>query len=210
MTAPQLHQISTYIDLLLRWNARVNLTSIREPEEIVRRHFGESLFAARHLFPPANRETAAVSVGFANDQQPTTNDGPLDLLDLGSGAGFPGLPIKLSAPELRTTLIESNQRKATFLREVVRTLALTDVEIFSGRAEDFPGRSRTVSLRAVERFEIALPLAASLIEPGGRLALLIGMDQVESARRLIPSFRWSNPTPIPMSTNRILLIGSSD
>ncbi len=78
----QLEDISTYIDLLLRWNARVNLTAVRHPEEIVTRHFGESLFAAHHLFPaPETAQTAGPRV-----------------IDVGSGAGFPGMPIKILAP----------------------------------------------------------------------------------------------------------------
>ena len=88
-------RISTYIDILFRWNARINLTAIRDPEEIVTRHFGESLFAARHLFPkvypvpPVSPVVKDVDVDPANDQRPATND---RLADLGSGAGFPGLP----------------------------------------------------------------------------------------------------------------------
>src|SRR5580704_7224389 len=92
-----LPQLSLYLDLLLKWNARTNLTAIRDPEEIVRRHFGESLFTAKHL--PACRT----------------------LLDLGSGAGFPGIPIQLALPELKVTLAESQNKKAAFLQEAVRT-----------------------------------------------------------------------------------------
>src|SRR5580704_11393538 len=93
----QLQCISTYIDILLRWNARINLTSIRDPEEIVTRHFGESLFAACHLFPTASPVPAlseasvpAVVGDFARPR----------VADLGSGAGLPGLPIKLWAPHI--------------------------------------------------------------------------------------------------------------
>src|ERR1700716_112541 len=89
-----LPQLSLYLDLLLKWNARTNLTAIRDPEEIVRRHFGESLFAARHIDPKTKT-----------------------LLDFGSGAGFPGLPIALYRPEIAVTLAESQNKKATFLRE---------------------------------------------------------------------------------------------
>src|SRR5258708_2508378 len=91
LSAAQLNNISTYIDMLLRWNARMNLTAVRDPEEIVTRHFGESLFAARHLFP-------------AEDGRLTTDD----CIDVGSGTGFPGLPIKLWAPNIHLTLVESN------------------------------------------------------------------------------------------------------
>ncbi len=217
----QLQHISIYIDILLRWNARINLTAIRDPEEIVTRHFGESLFTARHLYPGNIRvETAAPGCpaaqssvaelpapAFANDQRPGTND-RIDLLDLGSGAGFPGIPIKLWAPHLRVTLIESNQKKATFLREVIRALTLTDINVFSARAEQFAAQAGVVTLRAVERFEQALPLAASLVAPQGRLALLIGAAQLPRAQELTPSFVWQEPIPIPHSTSRVLLVGN--
>src|SRR5580658_7837606 len=131
LTAHDLENISTYIDILLRWNARINLTAIRDPEDIITRHFGESLFAARHLFPRASSESPVSSVvkafDLANDQLRATNDARV--ADLGSGAGFPGLPIKLWAPQTSLTLIESNHKKAAFLREVTRALTLTDVNI---------------------------------------------------------------------------------
>src|SRR5271154_4718966 len=123
-----LPQLSIYLDLLLKWNARTNLTAIRDPEEIVRRHFGESLFAARHLAPD------------------TTT-----LLDFGSGAGFPGLPIALLRPGIPVTLAESQNKKATFLREVVRNLNLS-TEIWAARVETMPETRlfHTVTLRAVD------------------------------------------------------------
>ena len=195
LSRAQLEHISTYIDLLLRWNARVNLTAVRDPENVVTRHFGESLFAARHLCSSA-----------ANDQGRTTKD----LIDVGSGAGFPGLPIKIWTPDMHLTLIESNHKKATFLREVVRALKLTDVDVFNRRAEDFPaGSADIVTLRAVEHFEAVLPVAAQLVKPAGRIALLIGEAQIASAQRLLPAYRWDTPLPIPLSSNRVLLAGSA-
>src|SRR5246127_1193708 len=139
LTAAQLQSISTYIDILQRWNARINLTAIRNEEEIVTRHFGESLFAARHLFPkvyPVSPVVNDLDFDFANDQRLTTND---RVADLGSGAGFPGIPIKLWAPQISLTLIESNQKKATFLREIARALTLTDINIQNARAETLAG-----------------------------------------------------------------------
>ena len=217
-SASDLQYISTYIDILLRWNARINLTAIRDPEEIVARHFGESLFAACHLYPgniragtaapgcPAGQSSVLPAPVFAKDPQPSTND-RIDLLDLGAGAGFPGIPIKLWATHLRVTLIESNQKKATFLREVIRALTLTDINVFGSRAEIFPGRASVVTLRAVERFEQALPLASSLVAPQGRLALLIGSAQLPRAQELAPFFQWQEPISIPGSTSRVLLLG---
>jgi len=190
----------------------MNLTSVRDPEQIVTRHFGESLFAARALFPRVPHPSRFSKGGdLINDQLPTTNNA--HLLDIGSGAGFPGLPIKLWAPGIHLTLIESNNRKATFLREVTRAIRLTAVDVFAGRAEDFPspqpGESRTVTLRAVERFERILHVAASLVPPSGRLALLIGEAQVRQTYELIPSFLWSRPARIPRSSTRFLLVGTN-
>jgi 16S rRNA G527 N7-methylase RsmG len=257
----QLGQISTYIDILLRWNARINLTAVRQPEQIVTRHFGESLFAAHHLFPsarttrgqlpsavqaqprlapsvadlvpnsrvaaglrPTQAEPSSPLPGghsFSHAGQPAEKHQALApepnkqrpaniprVIDVGSGAGFPGLPIKIYAPHVQLTLIESNQKKGAFLREVIRGLTLTNVDVFANRAERFLAQADVVTLRAVERFDAALPVAARLVIPSGRLALLIGQAQIGRARKLTPGFRWSDPLPIPLSSSRVLLIGS--
>ncbi len=134
-----LDQLSTYLDLVMRWNGRMNLTAIRDPRQIIQRHFGESLFAAQHL---PNRGT---------------------ILDLGSGAGFPGVPIQLWHAEQTVTLAESQSKKATFLREVVRSLSLP-TEVWSGRAEGLaPGRKfDAVVMRAVDDSGRALKTAFEL------------------------------------------------
>jgi 16S rRNA (guanine527-N7)-methyltransferase len=188
LSAAQLQSISTYIDVLLRWNARINLTAVREPREIVTRHFGESLFAARHIFPLALEATAHV-------------------VDIGSGAGFPGLPIKIWAPQIRLTLVESNHKKATFLREVVRALKLEGADVAAVRAEEFSEKGDVVTLRAVERFDSILPTAARLVVPYGRLAILISEGRANRAMELSPGFEWGDRIPIPQSSNRVLVIG---
>ena len=185
LSSGQLDQLHLYLELLMKWNAKISLTAIRAREDIVARHFGESLFAAEHL----KLEVAST------------------LIDFGSGAGFPGIPIKIFAPELTVTLIESQHKKAAFLREVIRTVKLQNVSVYAGRAQDFPGRSQIVTMRAVEKFESALPVAVSLFEPGGRLALLIGSSQVETARRSLANVNWEQPTRIPESRERVLLVG---
>jgi len=191
LSSTLLDNISTYIDLLLHWNARVNLTAVRDPEEIVTRHFGESLFAARHLFPATEHAGTAA---------------PVSLADVGSGAGFPGIPIKLWAPQIALTLVESNHKKAAFLSEVSRALTLTGINVLSVRAETIAAHFNVVSLRAVERFEQALPAAARLVNPSGRLALLIGSGQLGSARSGLPEFALSEPLAIPLSRHRILVV----
>jgi 16S rRNA (guanine527-N7)-methyltransferase len=194
LSAAQLQSISMYIDILLRWNARINLTAIRNEEEIVTRHFGESLFAAQHLFPRAPE---------ARSPKPEARTA-----DLGCGAGFPGIPIKLWAPHIALTLIESNQKKATFLREVARVLTLTDINIQNARAETLPPSTfDVVTLRAVERLPKVLPTAANLLAPSSRLALLISSSQLEPTRSTLPSLTWDPPIPIPESQSRQLLIG---
>ena len=186
--------ISTYIDILIRWNSRLNLTAIRDPEAIVTRHFGESLFAARILFPDAPGGSLP------------TNDRP-SVADLGSGAGFPGVPLKLWAPAISLTLIESSHKKATFLRELARALTLTDINIQNARAETLPPSSfDLVTLRAVERFDTTLPIAAGLVKPSGRLALLIGSAQEDRARILLPDWSWEPAIPIPLSRSRVVSI----
>jgi 16S rRNA (guanine527-N7)-methyltransferase len=193
-----LSRISTYIDLLQRWNARINLTAIRNEEEIVTRHFGESLFAASKLYPVSSSVPPVSSVLKGFDS----------VADLGSGAGFPGIPMKLWAPHISLTLIESNQKKATFLREVVRELNLRDVTIENARAESLPAATfDVVTLRAVERFTKALPAAARLLAPIGRLALLISSAQVTQACSALPQLTWGDVVPVPASALRILMIG---
>lgn len=188
--APELlDQLQAYLDLLLRWNARVNLTLVRDPEQIVTRHFGESLFAAQVLAQHSVLEHAST------------------LADVGSGAGFPGIPVKLQMPELALTLIESQNKKATFLREVARELALEGVTVFPGRAEEWKGTADIITLRAVEQFERTLPVAAGLVSARGSLCLLIGEAQLPQARQLIPgAWTWSDPVAVPNSSSRVFAI----
>jgi 16S rRNA (guanine527-N7)-methyltransferase len=174
-----LPKLSAYLDLLLKWNARTNLTAIRDPEEIVRRHFGESLFAGLHLSPEANT-----------------------VLDFGSGAGFPGLPIAILHPEIAVTLAESQNKKSTFLREVVRTLGLK-AEIWASRVETMPEgfQFHTVTLRAVDNMAAALSAAAP--RASNDLLLLAGTPPAPP-----PGFSFQEPISIPTTQSSILLRGT--
>ena len=156
-----LEQLSIYLELLLKWNGRTNLSAIRDPEEIIRRHFGESLFAARYL--PEGKT----------------------LLDLGSGAGFPGLPIALAHPHLAVILAESQNKKASFLREVIRTLNLP-IEVWPHRVEDLPPERLfdIVAMRAVDNPALALTLARQRLEPGGTIVYLRSLHSI--GERSIP------------------------
>ncbi len=201
LSPAQLRSISIYVDILQKWNARVNLTAIHEPEEIITRHFGESFFTARHLFSGHGDGTMRARTGSGLPAHP-------HLIDVGSGAGFPGLPIKIWAPQVSLTLIEANQKKATFLREVVRRLDLSSVDVFTGRASAFPGpKGDFVTLRAVERFESVLPEASGLVSPVGCLAIMVGAAQQILARGLVPTLHWTEPVRLPLSSNRVLIIG---
>jgi 16S rRNA (guanine527-N7)-methyltransferase len=175
-------QLEAYLDLLVRWNARTNLTAIRDPEQMVTRHFGESLFTAQALSP---RLTSGAT-----------------LLDFGSGAGFPGLPIQLYRPDLKVTLAESQGKKASFLREAIRTLNLT-TEVWSSRVEAMPAGKTfdCVTLRAVDNMEAALPAAASRASTPGCIAILAGSEPTPPPTPTTPE-----TLPLPKSTQTFLYL----
>jgi 16S rRNA (guanine527-N7)-methyltransferase len=183
----QAEQIQRYTKLLWAWNDKVNLTAIRDPLEILYRHFCESMFGARML--------------------PVEN---CRLADVGSGGGFPGLPLKIIRPDLHVFLVESNVKKATFLAEVVRALELTDTRVLVSRFEEL-GEELTpldvVCSRALGDFANFLNWAASP-QVGARQALLwLGGRDLEDVRAL-PGWTWSEPKAIPKSLQRFLVIGS--
>jgi 16S rRNA (guanine527-N7)-methyltransferase len=173
-------KFADYCTLLLRWNARTNLTAIRDTDGILSRHVVESIACARAL---------PVSI--------TT------LLDFGSGAGLPGLPIALCRPEITVTLAESQGKKAAFLHEAVRTLNLP-IQIHSGRAESLTTRFDCVTLRAVDRMPQAVRHASVLLLPGGCLAVLTTEAELEQLR--IEGLIWNTPTPLPGSDHRVLAL----
>ena len=187
LTTKQLEKTAAYLSLLLKWNAKVNLTAVRDPEKIVSRHFGESFFAARQLLTP-EAETSVI--------------------DLGSGAGFPGLPLAIFAPRAVVTLIESNAKKTAFLNEVISALGLSNASVARQRGEDFAGSAALVTMRAVEKFENAVPTALRLVRPGGRLALMIGESQTSTAHSKAREVLWSDPVLVPGSNSRIILVGT--
>jgi 16S rRNA (guanine527-N7)-methyltransferase len=182
LSAHQLKHVATHLDLLLKWNAKMSLTAVRSAEEIMTRHFGESFFAARLLL----------------------DEGTNSVIDLGSGAGFPGLPMAIYAPQAKVTLIESLNKKATFLKEAVRTLGLKNVEVFGGRGEAYSEKAEVVVLRAVEKFGLAAEVAAKLVAPGGRLGLMIGVGQEKD---LPEGIEWEVGKLIPGTETRMVTIG---
>jgi len=163
-----------YCSLLLRWNARVNLTAIRDEEGILSRHFVESIASARAL--PAGIGT---------------------LLDFGSGGGFPGIPTALCRPEIAVTLAESQGKKAAFLQEAVRVLGVS-ARVHAGRAETLGEAFDCVTLRAVDRMEAAVRAAAELVKPGGWLALMTTVGEAEKLKSAAGAeFSWRSTTALP-------------
>lgn len=185
----QVEAIRRYIDVLLLWNEKVGLTTVSDPEEIVSRHFGESLFAARFL--PLERGRLA---------------------DIGTGGGFPGLAIKIMSPEIELFLVESNKKKAAFLAEVARTLNLGRVEVIAERFEDWRPPARSLDIiasRALGHYPFLMKWASETLNPAGKLALWVGDD--EGTRiRMRPGWRWSVPERIPLSRNRQILVGTPE
>jgi len=188
LSGDQMEQVTSLLDLLTQWNSKINLTAIRDREAILTRHFGESLFAAWHLLP-----------------NPSFS---LSVTDVGSGSGFPGMPLKIWAPTTRLTLVESNHKKAAFLNEAVRKLMLSEVTVLPVRVEEISTQSDLVTLRAVERFEKLLRHLPKLLKPSARIGLLIGKSQLDSAKGALKDILWSPTLPIPMSRTRTLLIGT--
>jgi 16S rRNA (guanine527-N7)-methyltransferase len=174
-----LAQISRYLDLIILWNARTNLTAVREPEAILQRQIGESLFAARFL------------------------PGTGTLLDFGSGAGLPGIPIALLRPGMQITLAESQNKKAGFLREAARTLALP-LTIWPDRVENLPQHQQfdVLTMRAVDDSARMIPVAIDRIAPHGHLVRYLG----ESVPVEIPGWSALQTTPIPNSRGMLQIL----
>ena len=185
-SSQQIEQILLYLNLLLKWNDKVNLTAIRDPLEILHRHFCECMFAAESV--PIERGRLA---------------------DVGSGAGFPGLPLKIMRPELEIFLIESNLKKATFLAEVIRELALVKTRVIVGRYEDLGEELAPLDFvcsRALGDFDAFLKWAASEMLAAKRVVLWVGGRDLEEIRRNT-LWTWREPITVPQSLRRYLLVG---
>jgi len=175
----QLNRLHEHYTLLDRWNEKMNLTSVEPGAETVIRHYCESLFFAAHL------ENDAGSIA-----------------DIGSGAGFPGVPIAILKPEFRVTLVESNQRKAVFLREATRLLP--NVSVIAQRAEEVFTGFDTLVARAVNSKGVVtlVPRLAS------KIGLMLGefhFLQLQSAKHIA----WSEPIRLPWGDRRICAFGVS-
>src|ERR1700746_1189873 len=183
----QVLQIQQYTKILWAWNEKVNLTAIRDPLEMLYRHFCESMFGAT-LLPVENCRLA----------------------DVGSGGGFPGLPLKIMRPDLQLFLVESNVKKATFLAEVIRELGLTDARVVVSRYEELAEEVAPLDVicsRALGDFANFLAWAASPSVSAKQMLLWLGGRDLEEVRAQ-PSWTWSEPVSIPKSLQRFLLTGT--
>jgi len=182
----QVGLIQQYIRTLLRWNEKLNLTAIRDPLEILYRHFCESMFAAGAIPVDKGR-----------------------LADIGSGPGFPGIPLKIIRPELELCLVESNIKKGTFLAEVVRELKLTNSRVLISRYEELGEEVAPldyVCSRAVGEFEPFLKWAGSNRVGADQVIFWIGGRDLEVVQKNT-NWGWQEPILIPKSLQRYLLVG---
>jgi 16S rRNA (guanine527-N7)-methyltransferase len=187
-TLPALNgPIRTYISMLVRWNSRISLTTVVDPVEILKFHFGESLFSI-----------SKVPIAFGR------------LADVGSGAGFPGLPLGIFLPDLEVVLIESNVKKAAFLSEVIRELKVANVTVRRERFENIVENSffDFVAARALGRYDELLKWSSYALTSNGKVALWLG-DRDAQAISALGGWKWTTPIPIPQSERRVLLVGST-
>jgi len=183
----QILQIQQYIKILLAWNEKIDLTAIRDPLEILYRHFCESMFAG-------------ISVPLEHGR----------LADVGSGGGFPGLPLKILRPGLHVFLVESNIKKATFLAEVIRELGLTDTQVLVSRYEELVEELAPldyVCCRALGEFSFFLAWAGSEAIAVKQVILWIGARDLDQIRS-IKGWDWREPIQVPHSLRRLLLVGT--
>lgn len=177
-------RFEAYLTLFIRWNRRISLSSVRDEEGVLSRHLIESIVVARAL-----------------------PKGITTLLDFGSGAGLPGIPIALCRPEIAVALAESQGKKAAFLQEAVRVLGIP-AKVLAQRAEALQDVFDCVVLRAVDKMPKAVGVAVRLIAPQGWLALMTtdaGLSQLRAAAGA--QFSWADPVHIPGSERRLLALG---
>src|SRR5580704_5725917 len=182
----QIRHVQSYIAMLVFWNQRISLTSIKDPEEIVARHFGESFFFSRFIPQGKSR-----------------------LADVGSGAGFPGLALKIIRPDLQVFLIEQDTRKSTFLHEVIRLLDIKSATVcrtpFEGLAPEIGDFDLIVS-RAVGGHKNLLKWAHTRLNDAGQVALWLGSEDAIKVTQ-IKGWNWSPLHALPDSKRRVLAMG---
>jgi 16S rRNA (guanine527-N7)-methyltransferase len=180
LSGSRVDQLYRHYELLLRWNQRMNLTTVRSGPETVIRHYCESLFFTAHL--PADQDRISV-------------------LDLGSGAGFPGIPMAILKPIWQVKLVESNQRKAVFLRESSRHLR--NVSVRAERMENFSWYGDWVVTRAVDP-KLVL---SSVPRLATNIGLMIGEHDLSSIQ-YDSRIAWVEPVRLPWGDRRLCVYGN--
>jgi 16S rRNA (guanine527-N7)-methyltransferase len=184
----QVGQIQEYIKLLLAWNKKVNLTAIRDPLDILHRHFCESMFPAKLVDLDGCR-----------------------IADIGTGGGFPGLPLKILLPHAQIALVESSIKKAAFLAEVIRTLGLGNVNVVVSRYEELGEEIAPIDYlcaRALGDFGGFLAWAATNRVGAKRAILWLGAKDVEEVEK-VKGWTWESAVAVPQSLRRVIIIGSN-
>ncbi|EHB66126.1 MULTISPECIES: 16S rRNA (guanine(527)-N(7))-methyltransferase RsmG [Paenibacillus] len=195
----QLHQFEQYYELLVEWNEKMNLTGITERDQVYTKHFYDSLTLAFYVKMP--------DIG--------------NMADIGSGAGFPGIPLKIAFPHLNLTIVDSLNKRITFLKHVVETLGLEQVELIHGRAEEVARKQGyrdgfdLVTARAVARMAVLNEFCLPFTKVGGRFAAMKGSDpseEIQEAARSLKELRgslnqvYSFSLPIEESDRHIVII----
>jgi len=185
LTGQQTSQLVKHYSMLCRWNQKLNLTRITEPREAARLHYAESLFGARFI---AGAQT---------------------LLDMGSGAGFPAIPLAVARPDVQVTALEANQKKSLFLREAREELGLANFEVVTARLEEFDwaGYELLVS-RALDRADAILPSIIVRLSAAQTMMLYCGPDLVSKLEGGLSHKIVTHP--IPESEARLIAILSGD
>lgn len=188
LSETKIELIQRYLGILLFWDERVSLTSMESAEEILARQFGESLFAVSALSVEKGR-----------------------LADVGSGAGFPGMALKIFAPDLEVHLIEQNAKKATFLRETARFLSFEDVSVSGRDYRQLPpefGAFDWVTAKALGSYEELVGWAHSRLSSTGKVALWLGIDDATRISAVL-GWQWAQPITIRDSQRRVLISGTA-
>ena len=227
-TAKQLEQFTIYYKMLIETNKSLNLTAITEPHEVAVKHFVDSLTALDHIQGVVTEDgkvKAVKTVNGVNEEGITLSTEPVvfkvgaKLLDLGTGAGFPGIPLAIMRPDLEITLFDSLQKRLTFLESVIKELGLLNVTTLHGRAEDVSHTAAhreaydIVTSRAVARLPILLEWALPYVKQNGYMVALKGAayeDESKEATKALQILKGKiatvKPVQLPTLTDKRAII----
>ena len=172
-------KLDAFYALLARWNTKINLTSLVDPDEAIDRLILEPLAAARHVPPAASR-----------------------MMDVGAGGGSPAIPLKLALPRLSLTMVEAKTRKSAFLREAIRQLELGDARVETARVEELLARPDlheafdVLTMRAVRLEPKGLHTLQAFLAAGGQILLFRGPSGPDAPAIVIPPLQWQDTYPL--------------